>query len=55
MSPSLLFIVVSLLLLQLVWARSYALGCGTYRCQEIEGADENNENALFLVCYYGPG
>lgn len=40
---------------QMVWARTYALGCGAYRCQELEGAEDNNENAVFLVCYYGPG
>ena len=25
------------------------------RCAELEGADDANENALFLVCNYGPG
>ena len=41
--------------LQMVWARTYAVGCGAFRCAELEGAEEANENALFLVCYYGPG
>ena len=41
--------------LQMVWARTYAVGCGAYRCAELEGAEDANENALFLVCYYGPG
>lgn len=40
---------------QLVWARTYAVGCGVYRCAELEGAEDANENALFLVCNYGPG
>ena len=39
----------------MVWARTYAVGCGAFRCAELEGAEEANENALFLVCYYGPG
>ena len=41
--------------LQMVWARTYAVGCGAFRCAELEGAEDANENALFLVCYYGPG
>lgn len=41
--------------LQMVWARTYAVSCGSFRCAELEGAEEANENALFLVCYYGPG
>ena len=41
--------------LQLVWARTYAVGCGISRCAELEGAEDANENALFLVCNYGPG
>jgi hypothetical protein len=40
---------------QLVWARSYAVGCGSYKCQELEGSEDINENALLLVCAYGPG
>jgi hypothetical protein len=40
---------------QMVWARTYAVGCGAFRCAELEGAEDANENALFLVCYYGPG
>ena len=40
---------------QLVWGRTYAVGCGAYKCQEMEGADDYNDNALFLVCSYGPG
>ena len=40
---------------QMVWARTYALGCGAHRCAELEGAEDANENALFLVCHYGPG
>ena len=43
------------LFLQLVWARTYAVGCGSFRCQELEGAEDVNENALFFVCTYGPG
>ena len=39
----------------MVWARTYAVGCGAFRCAELEGAEDDNENALFLVCYYGPG
>lgn len=46
---------MSLLNLQLVWARTYAVGCGVSRCAELEGAENANENALFLVCNYGPG
>lgn len=42
-------------ILQLVWARTYAVGCGALRCEELRGAEEANENALFLVCDYGPG
>ena len=38
-----------------MWARSYAIGCGAVRCEELRGAEEANENALFLVCDYGPG
>ena len=41
--------------LQLVWARTYAVGCGAIRCEELRGAEDANENALFLVCDYGPG
>ena len=41
--------------MQLVWARSYAVGCGAFRCDEIAGAEEVEENGLLLVCYYGPG
>ena len=41
--------------LQMVWARTYAMGCGAFRCAELNGAEDDNENALFLVCYYGPG
>ena len=40
---------------QMVWARTYAVGCGAFRCEELGGAEDANENALFLVCYYGPG
>lgn len=25
------------------------------KCAELEGAEDANENALFLVCNYGPG
>ena len=39
----------------MVWARTYAVGCGAFRCAELDGAEDANENALFLVCYYGPG
>ena len=39
----------------MVWARTYAVGCGAFRCAELNGAEDANENALFLVCYYGPG
>ena len=42
-------------LLQLVWARTHAVGCGAIRCEELRGAEDANENALFLVCDYGPG
>ena len=52
---SLVYILPAITHMQLVWARTYALGCGAYRCQELEGAEDNNENAVFLVCYYGPG
>ena len=31
------------------------MGCGAFRCAELAGAEDANENALFLVCYYGPG
>ena len=31
------------------------MGCGAFRCAELGGAEDANENALFLVCYYGPG
>ena len=41
--------------LQMVWARTYAVGCGAFKCAELDGAEDANENALFLVCYYGPG
>ena len=43
------------MLLQLVWARTHAVGCGMTRCAELEGSEDANENALFLVCNYGPG
>lgn len=46
---------LAMLLLQLVWANSYAVGCGVSRCQELEGADDDGENALYFICYYGPG
>ena len=39
----------------MVWARTYAVGCGAFRCAELDGAEDANENALFLVCHYGPG
>lgn len=45
-------------LLQLVWAKTYKFGCGSYRCEEIEGLEEEVEegqSALMVVCYYGPG
>ena len=41
--------------MQMVWARTYAVGCGAFRCAELEGAEDAYENALFLVCNYGPG
>lgn len=41
--------------IQLAWSRSYAVGCGVFRCEELAGAEDANENALYLVCYYGPG
>ena len=41
--------------IQMVWARTYAVGCGAFRCAELEGAEDAYENALFLVCNYGPG
>ena len=44
-----------LLVWQMVWARTYAVGCGAFRCAELPGAEDANENVLFLVCYYGPG
>ncbi|XP_064398516.1 peptidase inhibitor 16-like [Halichondria panicea] len=40
---------------QLVWAQTYAVGCGVSRCTELEGAEDDGENALYFVCYYGPG
>lgn len=39
---------------QLVWANTYAVGCGVSRCEELEGA-EDGENAIYFLCYYGPG
>ncbi len=41
--------------MQLVWAQTYAVGCGVSRCTELEGAEDDGENALYFVCYYGPG
>ena len=44
--------------LQLVWAKTYKFGCGSYRCEEIMGLDEEadeDQDALLVVCYYGPG
>ena len=41
--------------LQLVWADTQAVGCGAYRCNEIEAAKDDGEDAMFLVCNYGPG
>ena len=40
---------------QLVWARTHSIGCGATRCAELEGAEDANENTIFLVCNYGPG
>ena len=55
---------------QLVWARSWSVGCGIYHCEELEDLDwedeeneedreneeeEEDETLLFLVCDYGPG
>ena len=42
-------------LFQLAWSRSYAVGCGVFRCEELAGSEDAEENALYLVCYYGPG
>ena len=47
---------------QLVWATTYKVGCGVYRCDELRGWDDEDEDddndddsAYFLVCDYGPG
>lgn len=37
-----------------MWARTYAVGCGAYRCEELAGAEDVEEGGLFVVCNYGP-
>ncbi len=41
--------------LQLVWAKSAYVGCAAFRCEELAGAEDVDENGLLMVCYYGPG
>lgn len=41
---------------QLMWARTYKIGCGAFRCEELRGFEDiEDESALFVVCDYGPG
>ncbi|OWF45110.1 peptidase inhibitor 16-like [Mizuhopecten yessoensis] len=39
---------------QVIWSKSTALGCGTQRCASIEAGGIIFENALYVVCQYGP-
>ena len=48
--------------LQLVWASTYKVGCGAFRCEELMGWDDedgdnenDNDSAVLVVCDYGPG
>ena len=38
-----------------MWANSYAVGCGAYKCDEIEDSEDVEGNGLLFVCFYGPG
>ena len=31
------------------------MGCGATRCEELRGFEDVEENAMFVVCNYGPG
>ena len=46
----------SSLSLQVVWANSYALGCGVHRCTNgLTGTSlGQNGGATIVVCNYGP-
>ncbi|KAK0041440.1 GLIPR1-like protein 1 isoform X1 [Biomphalaria pfeifferi] len=39
---------------QVVWAKSYALGCGEKFCTTLTGASIPYSNANYIVCQYGP-
>ncbi|XP_055890569.1 GLIPR1-like protein 1 isoform X1 [Biomphalaria glabrata] len=39
---------------QIVWAKSYALGCGKKLCSTLTGAGAPRRNANYIVCQYGP-
>lgn len=40
---------------QIVWAETYKIGCGSFRCSELRMFDEGDYGAMLLVCNYGPG
>ena len=42
-----------------MWAHTYKVGCGSYKCEEVEGFRgedvEEGQTVLLVVCNYGPG
>ena len=41
--------------MQVVWAKSYLLGCSRVQCPVIRQLDNTYfDNGFFTVCYYGP-
>jgi hypothetical protein len=40
---------------QMVWAETYKVGCGAFRCSELRMYEEGDYGAMLLICNYGPG
>ena len=40
---------------QMVWADTYEVGCGSFRCSELRMFEDGDYGAMLLVCNYGPG
>ena len=42
-------------IIQVAWATSSALGCGAFRCAQLQGISGGGANWINFVCNYGPG
>ena len=43
------------LIWQMVWAKSYALGCSLVQCERLRSEQNTHfDNVFFTVCHYGP-